>query len=88
LTLSQHLGKAFTLMVMSRPSDKFDIFHDAYRALVSSDLVRNNLEDPSIAAYAFVGTPSVHDIDAFYTGCESGSGSFGGLFLPELLSDF
>jgi hypothetical protein len=88
LTLSQHLGKAFTLMVMSRPSDKFDIFHEAYRALVSSDLVRNNLEDPSIAAYAFVGTPSVHDIDAFFTGCESGSGSFESLFLPELLHDF
>jgi len=88
LTLSQHLGKAFTLMVMSRPSDKFADFYQAYRALVSSDLVRNNLDDPSIAAYAFVGTPSEYDIDAFYTGCESGSRRFESLFLSDLLLDF
>lgn len=72
LSLSQHLGKAFTLMVMSRPSEKFDVFRDAYKSLVTSDLVRNNLDDPSISAYAFVGTPSVEDIDAFYTGNEAG----------------
>jgi hypothetical protein len=88
LTLSQHIGKAFTLMVMSRPSDKFEVFHDAYKALISSDLVRNNLDDPCVAAYAFVGTPSEYDIDAFYTGHESGNVRFESLFLSDLLLDF
>lgn len=82
LTLSQHLGKAFTLMVMSRPTSGFVAFHNAYAALVKSDLVRNNLDDPSISAYAFVGSPSVADIDAFYTGNEAGKS------IESLMLDF
>jgi len=87
LTLSQHIGKAFTLMVMSRPSDHFETFYNAYRALISSDLVRNNLHDPSISSYALVGTPSVYDIDAFFSGNESGNSRFDGLFLSDLFLD-
>jgi len=87
LTLSQHIGKAFTLMVMSRPSDHFETFYSAYSALISSELVRNNLHDPSISSYALVGTPSVFDIDAFFSGNESGNSRFDGLFLSDLFLD-
>jgi len=70
LSLSQHLSKAFTLMVMSRPSEEFDLFYRAYSSLVMSDEVQRNVDDPVIRAYAFAGVPEVHLIDAFYTGSE------------------
>jgi hypothetical protein len=81
LSLSQHLSKAFTLMIMSRPSEEFSHFYDAYSNLVNSDVVQNELVDPTIRAYAFVGVPEKHQIDAFYTGQESSN-------LDDLMLDF
>jgi hypothetical protein len=81
LDLAQHLGKAFTLMVMSYPSEHFDIFYAAYSALVNSDEVQNNLDDPMIKSYAFVGVPEISSIEAFYDGSEAGG-------LDESMLDF
>lgn len=81
LTLAQHLGKAFTLMVMSRPSDHFQTFYSAYEALIKSDLVQNNQDDPMVKSYVFVGVPQVTSIDAFYDGSESNN-------IEELMLDF
>ena len=71
LSLSQHIGKAFTLMVMSRPHDEFPLFYEAYKQLVTSKEVQNNVDDPTIKSYAFVGAPEIHAIDAFFCGSES-----------------
>lgn len=71
LTLSQHLGKAFTLMVMSYPSDSFKIFYQAYANLVNSDEVQKNTTDAAIKSYAFVGVPEPQSILAFYSGSEA-----------------
>lgn len=71
LTLAQHLGKAFTLMVMSYPTGYFDTFYRAYASLVNSDIVKRNLDDPMIQSYAYVGVPEVTSIVAFYTGSEA-----------------
>lgn len=71
LSLAQHLGKAFTLMVMSYPTDSFDVFYKAYASLVNSDIVQKNLDDPMIRSYSYVGVPEVSSILAFYTGSEA-----------------
>lgn len=71
LSLAQHLGKAFTLMVMSYPTGYFDVFQSAYASLVNSDLVQRNLDDPMIRSYSYVGVPEVSSILAFYTGSEA-----------------
>jgi len=81
LSLAQHLGKAFTLMVMSYPTDHFEVFHTAYASLVNSDIVLRNQDDPMIRSYAFVGVPSVSSIIGFYTGSEADS-------LRDLMLDF
>lgn len=81
LSLSQHIGKAFTLMVMSRPHAEFDIFYQSYKQLISSKEVQHNLDDPSIKSYAFVGAPEICAIDAFYCGSESDS-------IKSLMLDF
>lgn len=89
MTLAQHLSKAFTLMMMSRPSAEFSIFYRAYSNLVNSEIVQNNLDDPTVKAYAFIGVPEIHLIDAFYCGQESSS--YDGLvlhFSPDLLEPF
>lgn len=70
LSLAQHLGKVFTLMVMARPSAEFSTFYEAYKTLVTSNMVQSNLDDPMIKSYAFVGVPEIHLIDAFYCGSE------------------
>jgi len=70
LTLGQHLSKAFTLMVMSRPSDEFKTFYEAYNCLVHSTEVCSS-DDPTARGFAFVGLPEVASIDAFYSGAES-----------------
>jgi len=59
-------------MVMSRPSDRFQTFYKAYEALVNSELVLSNIDDPRVSAYVTVCKPSVFDIDAFFTGNEAG----------------
>ncbi len=73
LSLAQHIGKAFTLMVMSRPSPEFPKFYEAYKNLINSKEVQYELNDPTIKSYALVGLPEIHQIDAFYLGQESGS---------------
>jgi len=88
LTLGQHLSKAFTLMVMSRPSDEFMIFYEAYNHLVHSFEVCNS-NDPTTRGFAFVGLPEVSSIDAFYLGSESSNIEDLVLcFLPDLLDSF
>jgi len=88
LELHQHLSKAFTLMIMSRPSDRFQTFYKAYEALVNSELVLSNIDDPRVSAYVTVGKPSVFDIDAFFTGNEAGEKIEPlVIFYPELLHD-
>jgi len=81
LSLAQHLGKAFTLMVMSYPTEHFQVFYTAYASLVNSDIVKNNLDDPTIKSYAFVGAPEISSIIGFYTGSEASS-------LDGLMLDF
>jgi len=81
LSLAQHLGKAFTLMVMSYPTEHFQVFYTAYASLVNSDIVKNNLDDPTIKSYAFVGAPEISSIVGFYTGSEASS-------LDDLMLDF
>jgi hypothetical protein len=71
LNLAQHLGKVFTLMVMSRPHPEFPIFYEAYRNLINSKEVQYNSNDPMIKTYSFIGVPELHAIDAFYCGSES-----------------
>jgi hypothetical protein len=89
MTLAQHLSKAFTLMMMSRPSAEFSIFYRAYSNLVNSEIVQNNLDDPTVKAYAFIGVPEIHLIDAFYCGQESSSYDDLVLhFSPDLLEPF
>jgi hypothetical protein len=89
LNLGQHLGKAFTLMVMSRPSDKFDVFYRAYETLVNSEKVQNNCDDPTVRRYASVGLPEISLIDAFYCGSESAClDDLVLAFYPDLLADF
>lgn len=89
MQLSQHLSKAFTLMVMSRPTKHFKVFYKAYDNLVNSDIVQNNLDDTTVRAYAFIGLPEVVTIDAFYTGQESsGIDDLVLDFSPELLNSF
>lgn len=70
LSLSQHLSKAFTLMVMSRPSSEFLVFYQAYNNLITDPLILKNLDDPVVASFALVGLPELYQIDAFYTGNE------------------
>jgi len=81
LNLAQHLGKAFTLMVMSYPTDHFDVFYTAYASLVNSDIVKQNLDDPMIKSYSFIGAPSPSSILGFYTGSEASG-------LDDLMLDF
>jgi hypothetical protein len=81
LSLAQHLGKAFTLMVMSYPTDHFSVFYTAYANLVNSDIVQRNLDDPMIRSYAFVGVPEISSIVGFYTGSEANT-------LSDLMLDF
>jgi len=89
LSLAQHLGKAFTLMVMSYPTDHFEVFYTAYANLVNSDIVLHNLDDPKIRSYASVGVPEICSIVGFYNGSESNSLSDLVLyFSPELEFDF
>jgi len=75
-------------MIMSRPSDRFQTFYKAYEALVNSELVLSNIDDPRVSAYVTVGKPSIFDIDAFFTGneaCEKIEPLV--IFYPELLHD-
>jgi hypothetical protein len=81
LSLDQHLGKAFTLMVMSYPTDHFEVFYTAYASLVNSDIVKKNLDDPRTRAYSVVGVPEICSIVSFYTGSEANS-------LVDLMLDF
>jgi len=81
LGLDQHLGKAFTLMVMSFPTDHFKVFKTAYTSLVNNDIVLRNLDDPKIRAYSLVGMPEDAQIMAFYTGSEANN-------LDALMFDF
>jgi hypothetical protein len=71
LSLAQHVGKAFTLMVMSYPTVAFEVFYKAYDILINSDIVVKNTTDPGIKAYAMVGLPEKVSIKAFYDGSES-----------------
>lgn len=71
LSLSQHVGKAFTLMVMSYPSAAFEIFRNAYKNLLESKEIKNHLDDSAIKSYHLVGVPDNKSIQNFYTGSES-----------------
>lgn len=68
---SAFVSRAFTLMVMSFPTEHYQVFKAAYANLVKSDFVQKQQSDSVIKSYAFLGVPEDAAIMAFYTGAES-----------------
>jgi len=85
MTIDQHLSKAFTLMVMSYPSEHFDLFYESYKNLIRSSEVLQASDHPVVKAYVFVGLPEKHSIKAFYQGSEAGWQNLELLFSPDMI---
>jgi len=84
MPLSAHLSKAFTLMVMSYPSDEYAFFREAYKNLVMSRIVQNEMDDPVVKSLAFVGLPPHHLVESFFTGAEACSEEMQLVFLAAI----
>jgi hypothetical protein len=80
-----YISRTFTLMIMSYPTDHFQLFYKSYQDICDYFYTLSIEPSPTVLAFLTYRTLPLYEIEALYTGAESANSDFLKFFLSGIL---